>query len=160
MESISIFLAGFSGITGIIIGILVSGAAREELRGYKRAFQLFRDYIFLLAAGLFLFQAGVLILLVGLFLLSFVLKKFSKEEVSKVIIVLHVMLLIMTVNTMLFPTMAGMLLVVGMMEGGWWAANEEKVLSKGVFRKALWEKLLHEHVLYFVLPLVNIIFLL
>lgn len=160
MEPISIFLAGFSGALGIIIGMFVSSAAREELRGYKKAFQLFRDYLFLLAAGLFLFQAGVLVLLVGLFLLSVVLQEFAKEEVSKAIVVLHVMLLIMTIDTFLFPIMVGLLLLIGVMEAGWWAAHEEDVLSEGVFKRALWQRLLHDHTLYVVLPLVNIIFLL
>lgn len=155
MEPISIFLGGFSGILGIIVGILVSQSAKEELKGYRHAFRLLRDYLFLLAAGLFLFQAGVLVLLVGLLMLSVVLKEFSHEDTSKVIIVLHVMLLIMTAHTVLFPTMAALLLVIGVMEAGWWAAND-----KGALNGALWRRALRDHVLYAVLPLANIIFLL
>ena len=160
MEPISIVLAGFSGMLGIIIGVVVSSAAREELKAYSATFSILREYAFLIAAGAFLFQVEIMLLLVGLFLLVITLKAFSDAEKSNTIVVLHVILLILVAETSLFGFIASMFLVVGVLEGGWWSSKHEPLLKRGLFKRELWARVFKDHALFLALPFANAVLLL
>lgn len=158
MAAISNVLAGLFGMIGIIIGTMVSAAAEEELKGYRSLFRILRDFAFLLTAGFVLFEAGIIILVLGLFLLTVVLKQFSAQDTSNTIALLMAMLLILTAGTSLFALTASMFMVIGALEGGWWSANHEQVISKGVLRARAWMVMFKDHVLFWALPLAAVLF--
>jgi hypothetical protein len=160
MQAITIFLASFSGALGILIGIIVSSAAATELKIYKETFCIIRNYLFLFAASILLFQLGIIVLIIGLFLLIAIINNFSKEDTSNTIILIMIIMLIITNNTPLFTYLASILLLIGILEAGYWSSTQEKLLEKGLLKKEFLSSLLHSHKLYLLLPFANIIFLL
>ncbi|MBN1275655.1 hypothetical protein JXA12_05185 [Candidatus Woesearchaeota archaeon] len=158
MAAAQTFIAGFAGAAGLAIGVLVSSAAREELADGKRWFQLFRNILFLFCVGLFLYQYGITILLVGLVFGTLVMRHFHREKAGAIVLLTFIML-ILTVGVPLFKAIAGVFLLIGMLEGGVWAAEHEKVLRRGVFRKKTWRALLADEPFFFLLPFSGVVFL-
>lgn len=157
MQAMSIFLSGFIGLIGLIIGLVVSSAAREELKDFSKTFIIVRNYFFILAASLLFFQAGIMVFFVSMFLLVVIIKEFAPEDTSKIIIVLYMIMLILTVNTMLFPLLASVLLLIGVLEAGVWASSQKT--KKGFFTREVFRSFMQSHILYVILPFALIVFL-
>ena len=153
------FIAGFAGIAGIIIGILVSKGALEEVKEFYQSFRLIRDNLFLFAAAFFFYHTGIIITIISLAMLIIVIHHFNKKEVSNLIALLMMIMLILTMQTNVYWLLCSMFLIIGMVEAGLWSSEHKKLFKKGILSKELWHKVFKDHALYMLLPLAGIVFI-
>jgi hypothetical protein len=143
-------LMGFAGMLGILSGILVSAGAQEELQGLRRPFILLRDVLFLVAVGLSTMTAGWLAAALSMLLAGLVALKL--RENPGVLVPLGFVILLIFAPIAQKPLVAGIFLLAGVVEGGLWAGEREKLLAKGLLRKELWQAAWRDLALYVALP--------
>src|SRR6056297_727160 len=119
-------LLGWSGLLGVIAGLIVSAAATEELRPAKRILRMTHDIGFLLAAGLFLHAAGYLATAIGLLILTAALATMPSRQAHQLTTLLFTVILIITFKMPLFTVIAGLFLISHMTAVGEWLARNPK----------------------------------
>ncbi|MBW2983075.1 hypothetical protein KY327_02120 [Candidatus Woesearchaeota archaeon] len=146
-------LLGWSGLLGVIAGLIVSAAATEELKPAKRILRMTHDIIFLLAAGLFLHPAGYLAMAVGLLILTAALATMPSRQAHQLTTLLFTVILIITWDMPLFSAIAGLFLLSHMSAAGEWLARNPEMVKKGCLSRTTLSAAAREFALTMTPPL-------
>lgn len=153
----TVFISGFAGLVGLIVGVIVSTAAAEELAGARRWLEWFLDAFFALAVGVATFILGPIVMVVSVLTALLLVRSFKGlEKLKTVVFVMH-LILILSWPFGAFTTIAGLFLLTGIVSGGVWSALHQKLAGEGLFRKQLWAALVRECALFFILPLAAVV---
>lgn len=153
----SILIGCYAGLLGLLVGLIVSASAAEELTEGKKYFQYLRDLLFLFLAGLFCYQAGFIALIIGLLLALALLVKTGAQESSDLICLLSIIMLLLLREAPLWPILVALFFLIGIFDAGLWSARNEKLARKGIFSGQLWRAALSSQVVYVLLPLASTI---
>ncbi len=158
-SSLQLFVGSFAGLIGLIIGVIVSAASIEELKSGGKWFSWFLDVFFALIIGVAMYNYGPIIRVVGVVMALLLVSSFV--GVQKLIFVAFIMqlMLIFFWQSQVYALFVGAFLLVGLLCGGVWSAYRQKVVKGGLFTKPVWKLLLHDCLLFVILPLANIVVL-
>ncbi|MFP4524239.1 MAG: hypothetical protein ACLFO2_02930 [Candidatus Woesearchaeota archaeon] len=146
-------LLGWSGLLGVIAGLIVSAAATEELWPARRILRMTHDIGFLLTAGLFLHAAGYLATTVGLLILTAALATMPSRQAHQLTTLLFTVILILAWEMPLFTSIAGLFLISHMAAAGEWLARNPKLVKKGCLSRTTLSAAAREFALTITPPL-------
>ena len=146
-------LLGWSGILGVLAGLVVSAAATEELPTSRRALRLAHDIAFLLAASLILPASGFLAVGIGLLILTAALATTPDRQAHQLTTLLFTIILILSWKTPFFLATAGLFFIAGLTAAGTWLGNNPALVKKGCLSRPAVSSALHEFALTITPPL-------
>ena len=145
------FFLSWSGALGVLIGLIVSANAYEELPHLYKPLLVMRNFFFLLLTSAFFAPFGFVVFITGFFLISTLIIS-SAPETDRLIVVLSIIPFILLKTSETIPFFAGIFFLIGITQAGLWASRNPSAIATHFWKRSFWKTALRHHLPYFILP--------